>query len=207
MGKEQRSVENIEIEIRNIELKERTNKEDLKRAERDNQSPDVQVEEPVVDNTELIKTLNAKKQERDELKAKVNQDKEQLQAETTKLIKQVKKASEQRGNLQHSRQGVSNKIDDVTLKLESDVELSIDAQVSLHLELKNQLTNLEQERNRFRGEYETLCVAYREQMKEFKFVSSYVTKAKREKKKLEVNNIKHKIEVLQLTRNISTAKL
>ena len=70
--------------------------------------------------------------------------------------------------------------------------------MSLHLELKNQLTNLEQERNRFRGEYETLCVAYREQMKEFKFVSSYVTKAKREKKKLEVNNIKHKIEVLQL---------
>ena len=100
--KEQRSVENIEIEIRNIELKERTNKEDLKKAERENQSPDVQVEEPVVDNTELIKTLNAKKQERDELKAKVNQDKEQLQAETTKLIKQVKKASEQRGNLQHS---------------------------------------------------------------------------------------------------------
>ena len=76
--------------------------------------------------------------------------------------------------------------------------MSIDAQVSLHLELKNQLTNLEQERNRFRGEYEALCVAYREQMKEFKFVSSYVTKAKREKKKLEVNNIKHKIEVLQL---------
>ena len=55
------------------------------------------------------------------------------------------------------RKDVDNKIDDVTSKLESDIDLSIDTSVSINVGLEAKITQLQQIRDGLRDEYDALC--------------------------------------------------
>ena len=95
----------IEGEIKKVQLEEEKNKKQILA---DSQVPEIRIETPVKDNTELQSTLKAVQQERDGLKVRVDETKANLKAETTKLLQQVTKATQQRDNLKNSVSVISS---------------------------------------------------------------------------------------------------
>ena len=95
----------IEDDIIKVTQEEEKNKKQILA---DSQVPEIHIETPAKDNTELQSTLKAAQQTRDGLKVQVDDTKANLKAETTKLLQQVTKATQQRDNLKNSVSVISS---------------------------------------------------------------------------------------------------
>merc|ERR1739838_331083 len=86
------------------------------------QAPDIEIVPEVQDKEELEASLMAARLRKTETLKRVESKKMKLKLETAALISKVKKAKDEREHVSTSREKVDNKIDDVTSKLESDID-------------------------------------------------------------------------------------